>query len=82
MIDRQLIDRINELARKQRTVGLTPAEKDEQYRLRQQYLAAIRKQVKASLDAMGLKPKKTAEHTCGCQCHRCRPEGTPPGYLQ
>ncbi|MBA4496388.1 DUF896 domain-containing protein [Paenactinomyces guangxiensis] len=49
MIDNQLIDRINELARKQKSVGLTEEEKHEQARLRQIYLKAIRGQVKQQL---------------------------------
>lgn len=50
MIMKELIARINELARKQRTTGLTAAEKEEQQRLRAAYLADIRAQVKGMLD--------------------------------
>lgn len=50
MITKELISRINELARKQRTTGLTAAEKEEQQRLRAAYLADIRTQVKGMLD--------------------------------
>lgn len=50
MITKELIARINELARKQRTTGLTAAEKEEQQRLRTAYLADIRAQVKGMLD--------------------------------
>ena len=50
MITKELISRINELARKQRTMGLTAAEKEEQQRLRAAYLADIRAQVKGMLD--------------------------------
>ena len=50
MITKELIARINELARKQRTTGLTAAEKEEQQRLRAAYLADIRAQVKCMLD--------------------------------
>ncbi len=49
LIDQQLISRINELARKQKTTGLTEKEKQEQTRLRQIYLKAIRGQVKQQL---------------------------------
>lgn len=52
LITKEMIDRINELARKQRTVGLTEAEKTEQQELRGRYLAAIRAQVRAQLDAI------------------------------
>lgn len=36
------VQRINELAKKAKTVGLTQEEKEEQAKLRQEYLAAIR----------------------------------------
>ena len=36
------IERINELARKSRTEGLTPEEKAEQQKLRQEYIAAVK----------------------------------------
>ena len=46
------IDRINELARKQRTVGLTEAEKIEQSKLRQEYIDAFRNNLKNQLDSI------------------------------
>ena len=42
MLDPKKIERINELARKKKTVGLTQAEQDEQLVLRQEYLEAFR----------------------------------------
>lgn len=47
-----LTKRINELAKKAKSVGLTEAEKAEQQRLRQEYLANFRKKFKAQLDAI------------------------------
>ena len=44
------IARLNELARKKKTIGLTEEEKQEQAMLRQEYLAAIRGNMKAQLD--------------------------------
>ena len=44
------IARINELARKSKTVCLTPEEKAEQAVLRKEYLAAIRKSLESQLD--------------------------------
>jgi len=45
------IDRINELARKSRTPeGLTPAEKEEQTALRNEYRAGFIRNLKAQLD--------------------------------
>ena len=37
----QLIKRINELSRKSKTEGLTPAEKEEQTKLRNEYRALV-----------------------------------------
>lgn len=39
---KEKVARINELARKKKTVGLTPAELEEQAALRQEYLADFR----------------------------------------
>ena len=51
MITQETIDRINELARKSRTPeGLTPAEKEEQQKLRQAYVAAMRESLRGQLD--------------------------------
>jgi uncharacterized protein YnzC (UPF0291/DUF896 family) len=49
LINEQLIQRINKLARKKRTQGLTEEEKKEQAKLYQIYLKAIRGQVKQQL---------------------------------
>ena len=42
MLDPKKIERINELARKKKIVGLTQVEQDEQLLLRQEYLEAFR----------------------------------------
>ncbi len=44
------LDRINELARKQRTEGLTEEEIKEQVQLRAEYVAAVRRNLKSQLD--------------------------------
>ena len=44
------IARLNELARKSKTIGLTEEEKQEQALLRQEYLSAIRQSLEAQLD--------------------------------
>ena len=44
------IARLNELARKKKTIGLTEEEKQQQAMLRQEYLAAIRASLEAQLD--------------------------------
>lgn len=50
MITRELINRINELSRKQRSIGLTDEERVEQQKLRRQYLDDIKEQVRGMLD--------------------------------
>lgn len=48
------INRINELARKQKTVGLTTAEKEEQQKLRREFIATIRMNLRTQLDNIDL----------------------------
>lgn len=51
VMTQEKIDRINELARKSRTPeGLTPAEKEEQTALRNEYRAGFVRNLKAQLD--------------------------------
>lgn len=52
MIDQKLIDKINELARKQKSVGLNDEEKKLQAELRQEYLRLFREGFKQQLDAI------------------------------
>jgi uncharacterized protein YnzC (UPF0291/DUF896 family) len=65
MITKKLLDRINELARKQREEVLTEKEIKEQGELREVYLAAIRAQVVNALESKGCKPK--TEHNNSCE---------------
>ena len=46
----ETIARINELAKKAKTVGLTPEETEERDRLRKEYVAAFRQTLRAQLD--------------------------------
>ena len=48
-MEKQKIDRINELARKKKTVGLTEAEVKEQTALRREYLDGFRANMEAVL---------------------------------
>lgn len=49
-MDNTMIDRINTLAHKAKSVGLTEEEKKEQARLRQEYIASIRMNLRSQLD--------------------------------
>lgn len=49
------IERINELARKSKTVGLTEEEKEEQAVLRKAYIASFRRNLRAQLDNIDIK---------------------------
>lgn len=48
------IDRINELARKSKTVGLTEAEKTEQQTLRAEYIAGFRNSLRSQLEVTSI----------------------------
>lgn len=53
-MDQKKIDRINELYHKSKGEGLTPAEKDEQTRLRKEYIAAIRANMRGTLNNISI----------------------------
>ena len=58
MITEEMIARINELAHKQKSSeGLTPEEKDEQAKLRRQYIDSIKANVKAQLNNIDIVEK-------------------------
>ena len=49
-MEKEQIDRINELARKKKTVGLTAQEVEEQATLRRQYLDEFKANMRQTLD--------------------------------
>ena len=49
-MERSRIDRINELARKAKTVGLSEEEQKERDELRRQYVESVRRNLRAQLD--------------------------------
>lgn len=51
-MEKAKLDRINELAHKSKAEGLTDTEKEEQRLLRQEFLAEIRADVRASLESI------------------------------
>lgn len=57
------IDRINELSKKSKTVGLTPDEKEEQAALREEYIISFRASLKGILD------NTVIERPDGCREH-------------
>lgn len=62
MITQKTIDRINELARKSKTVGLTVEEKEEQQKLRREYIDAYKQSLHAQLDnTVVVRPDGTRE---------------------
>lgn len=56
-MDEKLIARINELAHKAKNEGLTEAEKSERAKLRQEYIAAIRMNLRSQLDSIDIQEK-------------------------
>ena len=51
------IQRINELARKAKAEGLAPAEKEEQQKLRREYIAAVKMNLRTQLDNIDVQEK-------------------------
>ena len=51
------IQRINELARKAKAEGLMPAEKEEQQKLRREYIAAVKMNLRTQLDNIDMQEK-------------------------
>jgi uncharacterized protein YnzC (UPF0291/DUF896 family) len=52
MLTKEKIDRINVLARKSKTEGLTPEEKEEQAKLRAEYLEKFRDHFRGHLESI------------------------------
>ena len=56
-MEQNLLQRINELAKKKKTVGLTSEEQAEQKKLYKIYLGEIRQQFSATLDNVSVEEK-------------------------
>lgn len=54
-MDNKMIDRINTLAHKSKSVGLTEEEKKEQAALRREYIATIRMNLRSQLDNIDIR---------------------------
>ena len=61
-MEKKKIERINELARKKKAVGLTEAETAEQAELRREYLAEYRENMKAMLDNLVIQETDGTRH--------------------
>ena len=61
-MDKTKIERINELARKKKSCGLTETEKNEQDELRKEYLEEYRNQLKAMLDQIIVQESDGSRH--------------------
>ena len=62
-MDAKMIDRINQLARKSKGPGLTEQEKEEQARLRKEYVANIRANLRGQLNSITIEnPDGTREN--------------------
>lgn len=57
-MEKEKIDRINELARKAKSEGLTPEEKEEQNKLRQEYIKAYRESLRSQLESIKVVDEK------------------------
>ena len=62
-MDKNKIQRINELARKKKSIGLTKAEEAEQAALRKEYLDGYRENQKSMLDNIIVQEKDRRHHT-------------------
>ena len=62
-IPQNLIDRINELANKKKTVGLTPEEKEVQKSLRETYLSIFREGFRNRIEMLQIYDKDGKEVT-------------------
>jgi uncharacterized protein YnzC (UPF0291/DUF896 family) len=62
MLEQKKMDRINELARKSKKVGLSGEEKREQHTLRQEYLAKFRESFRVHLE--NIEVIDTPEEAC------------------
>lgn len=56
-MDKKMLDRIGELSRKKRSIGLTAEEQAEQQNLYKIYLSEIRAQFSSTLDNVSIKEK-------------------------
>jgi uncharacterized protein YnzC (UPF0291/DUF896 family) len=61
-MEKEKIERINELARKRKTVGLTPEETAEQEALRKEYITGFRNNLQEILDSVVIQNPDGTQH--------------------
>ena len=61
-MEKEKIERINELARKRKTVGLTPEETAEQEALRKEYITGFRNNLQEILDSVVIQTPDGTQH--------------------
>ncbi len=61
-MEREKIARINALAHKAKAGELTPKEKEEQAKLREEYISAFRRDLKSQLDAITVVEQDGTRH--------------------
>ena len=66
MISKELLDRINELAKKCRQEGLTDCETTEQKALRAEYIAAFKERVKDVIENTVIEEPDGTRHKLPC----------------
>lgn len=64
-MEQQKIERINELSKKSKTIGLTEAEKAEQTELRNEYREAFRRSLSSQLDNTYIVEPDGTKHKAG-----------------
>lgn len=69
------LKRINELYKKQKTLGLSFEEKEEQRQLRQEYLASVRRNLKRQLDNIDIINEDGTIENLGDKYNSQRPDG-------
>ncbi|MBR5923201.1 MAG: DUF896 domain-containing protein [Clostridia bacterium] len=61
-MDKKKIDRINELARKQKSEGLSEEEKKEQFELRREYIEAYKQSLISQLESIRFVEPDGSQH--------------------
>lgn len=72
MITKELIERINYLAKKKRETGLTPEEELEQQQVRRRYIDGIKDQLRPMLETSKEGKNTPDTHDSGCHCEHCK----------